>query len=202
MKSWMKPVTAGLLGLALVLGGAQIGSKAVSNANAAAAASSKTGTATEKGFGGDVKVTLTVEGKKITKVTIQADKETPEVGGAAAKKLQEQMLAKQNVELDAIAGASHTSAAVLAAAKAALAQTGLKPSDLQTVTTGGKVQTATADVVIVGGGTSGTAAALAAVQNGAKVIVLEKTSAMGGLLNYAMGIAGTETSLQKRPEKP
>ncbi|GIP50330.1 hypothetical protein J53TS2_39210 [Paenibacillus sp. J53TS2] len=200
MKSWIKSVTAGLLGLALVLGGAQIGSKAVSDVNAAAAqgASSKTGTATEKGFGGDVKVALTVDGKKITNVTIQADKETPEVGGAAAKKLQEQIVAKQNVELDAIAGASHTSAAVMAAAKAALAQTGLKPSDLQTVTTGGKVHTATADVVVVGGGTSGTAAALAAVQNGAKVIVLEKTSAMGGLLNYAMGIAGTETSLQKK----
>lgn len=201
MKSWLKPFTVGLLGVTLILGGAQIGGYAstsyAKSDDLAQASSTKTGTATEKGFGGDVKVTLTVDGNKITNVVIQADKETPGVGGAAAKKLQEQILAKQNVEPDAVAGASHTSAAVIAAAKAALAQTGLKPSDLQKVTTNVQNETASADVVVVGGGTSGTAAALAAAQGGAKVIVLEKTSAMGGLLNYAMGIAGTETSLQK-----
>lgn len=201
MKSWLKPLTVGLLGVTLILGGSQIGgytsTSYAKSDDLAQASSTKTGTATEKGFGGDVKVTLTVDGNKITNVVILADKETPGVGGAAAKKLQEQILAKQNVEPDAIAGASHTSAAVIAAAKAALAQTGLKPSDLLKVTTSGQNETASADVVVVGGGTSGTAAALAAAQGGAKVIVLEKTSAMGGLLNYAMGIAGTETSLQK-----
>lgn len=199
LKVW-KSCSVLLLGAALVLGGCQGGNDENAEGSqlaAEAAAGALTGTATEKGFGGEVKVTLTVEDKRITVLSVDAPDETPDVGGAAAKKLEQQMLERQDVELDAVAGASVTSKAVLAAALAALEQTGVKPSELASVTVEAQHDTAEADVVVVGGGTSGTAAALAAAQAGAKVIVLEKTSAMGGLLNYAMGIAGTETKLQE-----
>lgn len=157
---------------------------------------STSATVTEEGFGGEVSVKLTVENNKITALEITADKETPDVGGAAAKKLQEQILAQQNVNVDAVSGATKTSTAVLKAVQSALQETGVKPEDLPTVKVESNNETIETDVVVVGGGTSGMSAALAAAQGGAKVIVLEKTSGLGGLLNYAMGIAGTETKLQ------
>lgn len=53
------------------------------------------------------------------------------------------------------------------------------------------------DVVVIGGGTSGTCAALAAAQAGAKTVVVEKTGSTGGLSNYSTFIFGAQTSLQK-----
>jgi fumarate reductase flavoprotein subunit len=53
------------------------------------------------------------------------------------------------------------------------------------------------DVVVIGSGTSGTCAALAAAQNGARTIVIEKTDITGGLSNYSTFIAGAQTALQK-----
>lgn len=53
------------------------------------------------------------------------------------------------------------------------------------------------DVVVIGAGTSGTCAALSAAQQGAKVVIVEKTKVTGGMSNYSRMIAGTNTSLQK-----
>lgn len=53
------------------------------------------------------------------------------------------------------------------------------------------------DVVVVGGGASGLAAAITAAEKGAKVIVLEKANTTGGCANMAMGLLGVESKLQK-----
>ena len=53
------------------------------------------------------------------------------------------------------------------------------------------------DVVVVGGGASGLAAAITAAENGAKVMVLEKANTTGGCANMAMGLLGVEYKLQK-----
>lgn len=53
------------------------------------------------------------------------------------------------------------------------------------------------DVIIVGGGASGLAAAIAAAEKGANVIVLEKANTTGGCANMAMGLLGVETKPQK-----
>ena len=53
------------------------------------------------------------------------------------------------------------------------------------------------DVVVIGGGTSGTCAALSAAQNGARTIAIEKSSITGGMANVSRCIAGTDTALQK-----
>lgn len=60
-------------------------------------------------------------------------------------------------------------------------------------------QTKTADVVIVGAGAAGLAAAIEAVDNGAEsVIILEKTSTTGGSLNFTGGtMSGAETIIQE-----
>ncbi|MEG0165359.1 FAD-binding protein [Anaerorhabdus sp.] len=60
-------------------------------------------------------------------------------------------------------------------------------------------ETKTADVIIVGAGGAGLAAALSAVENGAEsVIILEKTGTTGGALNYTSGsMSGANTIIQK-----
>lgn len=53
------------------------------------------------------------------------------------------------------------------------------------------------DVIVVGGGASGLAAAISAAEKGANVIVLEKANTTGGCANMAMGLLGVETKPQK-----
>lgn len=53
------------------------------------------------------------------------------------------------------------------------------------------------DVIIVGGGAAGMAAAISAAEQGAEVIVFEKANTTGGCANMAMGPLGVETKMQK-----
>ncbi len=55
------------------------------------------------------------------------------------------------------------------------------------------IQNREADVVVVGGGSAGLAAAIRATQNGAKVILLEKEPKFGGASNHAEGLFGIMT---------
>ena len=73
-----------------------------------------------EGFGGTVTVTITVSDSKIEKVDVAGDKETESIGGAALGTLAEKIMEKQSAEIDAVAGASVTSAAVKEAAAAAI----------------------------------------------------------------------------------
>ncbi len=54
------------------------------------------------------------------------------------------------------------------------------------------------DFAIVGGGTAGLAAAVQAIQGGAKVIVLEKQAKVGGTGNFCEGVFAAESKIQKR----
>ena len=79
-------------------------------------------TATEKGFGGDVTLTVTVSRGKIKDVEIVGDGETPSVGQAAIPRLAEAIKESQSADIDAVSGASFTSKAVISAAGQALAR--------------------------------------------------------------------------------
>ncbi|MDR0720756.1 MAG: FMN-binding protein, partial [Treponema sp.] len=130
------------------------------------------------GHSGDVKVTIKVENGVLSDVQVEALGETPDLGGAAAKKLEARILETQSVDIDAVSGASVTSAAVLAAARACVVEAGLVS---RTPVPGEDVTIDGYDVVVVGGGASGFAATLAAQEKGAKVLVLEQTGQLGGL---------------------
>ncbi|MCM1231823.1 MAG: FAD-dependent oxidoreductase [Ruminococcus flavefaciens] len=75
-----------------------------------------------QGFGGAVKVTITVDANSITDVTIAGDSETPEIGGAALEELAEQVKTAQGADIDGVSGASLTSAGVKEAVADAIAQ--------------------------------------------------------------------------------
>lgn len=91
---------------------------------ALAESSAKTASATAKGFGGDITVTLTVENGALTSVQIEGANETEGVGARAVELLGDTMVAANSVEVEAISGATVSSNAILAAAAEALAATG------------------------------------------------------------------------------
>mgnify|MGYP001068439371 FL=1 len=130
-----------------------------------------------KGFGGTVTATVTVEGGKLTACTLEGKDETPSIGGAALDTLKEQVLTVGGAEIDGFAGASLTSKGVKEAVAAALAQAGGSAVEENTVAA---LQNTETDVLVIGGGGAGLSAALSAAQNGAKVILVEKLSALGG----------------------
>lgn len=90
------------------------------------AGASGTYSATAKGYHGDVTVTLTIKDGALTDVKAEGKEETPEVGGRALELMPKSMLAANSVEVDGVSGATHTSDAILKAAKDALAQSGGK----------------------------------------------------------------------------
>jgi fumarate reductase flavoprotein subunit len=88
-------------------------------------------TATSMGFHGIVSVTLDVADKKLTTVSAMGNDETVGLGTLALDLMPEEMLKANSIEVDVITSATHTSLAVLEAAKKALAQAGLTNEDLQ-----------------------------------------------------------------------
>lgn len=80
----------------------------------------ETAVGTAKGFGGDVTVTLTLDGGVITECVIEAADETPSIGGVALETLAAQVVAANGAEIDGVAGATYTADGVKGAVKAAL----------------------------------------------------------------------------------
>lgn len=89
-----------------------------------AAVHTVTTSGTAKGFGGDVTVSITVDGGVITVCDIVGKDETREVGGAAIEKLSG-MIVEANGKVDGISGATVTSNAVMTALQSALIDAGL-----------------------------------------------------------------------------
>ncbi len=81
----------------------------------------KTASATAKGFGGDITVTLTVNTEKgaITACEIVGDGETPSVGGRAVAEMPAQFVEAGSLQVDGVSGATVSSTAIKNAATAA-----------------------------------------------------------------------------------
>ncbi|MBL8966446.1 MAG: flavocytochrome c [Spirochaetaceae bacterium] len=119
--------------------------------------------------GGELTVTVTVKKSKIASVAVKAT-DSAGISDAAIAKIPAAIVKAQGVEVDAVAGASETSEAIKAAAAKALAGATLYPV----------ASTMKTDVVVIGGGNAGLAAAVEAANAGAKVILVEKMAFLGG----------------------
>lgn len=75
---------------------------------------------TAEGFGGPLKVEVTVEKGSITKVVVLENDETPFIAKDALVKIPEAIVAAQSWEVDILSGATVTSKAIMAAVEAAL----------------------------------------------------------------------------------
>ncbi|MFD3261085.1 FAD-dependent oxidoreductase [Paenibacillus lentus] len=156
-------------------------------------------TAAAKGYHDDVKVEVTVdETGKITELIAKADGETPKIGGEAAPKMVENIKNSQRLDCDVISGATLTSTAILAATEDALKQAGVDVTKIKAEEVAkGENEEVSVDVAIVGAGASGTAAAAAAIDGGAKVLMVEKTNNVGGISKFfAGGPFAVESHLQ------
>ena len=146
-----------------------------------AMAEAVTGEATAQGFGGEVKVTVTVDNGVITNVTAVGADETPAIGGVAMEKLAAAMMENNTVNVDAMTTATVTSNAVLSAAAEAIKAAGLNVEDFSAaVAETAEDATYHADIVIVGAGGAGMTSALTAAAEGKSVIIVESQPIVGG----------------------
>ena len=140
-------------------------------------------TATAKGFGGDVSVTLTLTDGAITGCTAEGKDETEGVGSQAIAKMPGEIAESGSIAVDGVSGATVTSTAIKEAAAAALTAAGLNPDDYKTAvekTGSAEDSTVEADVVVVGAGGAGMTAAITAAGEGKSVVILESQSMVGG----------------------
>ena len=140
-------------------------------------------TATAKGFGGDVSVTLTLTDGVITGCTAEGKDETEGVGSQAIAKMPGEIAESGSIAVDGVSGATITSTAIKEAAAAALTAAGLNPDDYKTAVendASAEDSTVDADVVVVGAGGAGMTAAITAAAEGKTVVILESQSMVGG----------------------
>ena len=140
-------------------------------------------TATAKGFGGDVSVTLTLTDGVITGCTAEGKDETEGVGSEAIAKMPGAIAESGSIAVDGVSGATITSTAIKEAAAAALTAAGLNPDDYKTAVendAAAEDSTVDADVVVVGAGGAGMTAAITAAAEGKSVVILESQSMVGG----------------------
>ncbi len=172
--------------------GASVTSAAVKTAAEAAIAAAQgggaelaftPGTYTESVMGRNAALTVTVTlgENTIDSVEITEHSETPYVAGVALERIPAQIVEKQTTKIDAVTGATVTSSAIKSAVNAAIEEAGASAAALPD----GYAQPQdpieeTADIIVVGGGGAGMSAAVSALENGASVIVIEKTAMLGG----------------------
>ena len=147
----------------------------------------------KQGFGGPVKVAVTVSESEIISVEISGETETPALGGVAVATMGEAIVAAQTPHVDGVSGATVTSTAIIAAASEALEQAGADLAMLDA----NRRDTAEAaekedremetELVIVGAGGAGMAAAIMAKQAGIDFVILEKMPYVGGNTTKATG---------------
>lgn len=142
-------------------------------------------TATAKGNNGDVTVEVTFDSDAIKSIKIKEHGETPGISDAPIAKIPESIIANQSLKIDAITGATNTSNAILNAVADAVNQAGgdveaLKNVEVADNEAAGEAVVKEADVIVVGAGGAGLAAAVSAAEEGASVIVIEKNAYIGG----------------------
>ena len=151
--------------------------------------------ATAKGIGSDVKVTMTFDANSITDVEIDVSGETKGIGAEIGEQMQDAILSAQSADVDAVSGATVTSDAIRQAAAACIEQasgeavTLTEKSEAPSDWLGEAPEIAEADikeeleteVLVVGCGTGGWIATMTAAEEGARVLVIEKRETPTGI---------------------
>ncbi|NLG86497.1 MAG: RnfABCDGE type electron transport complex subunit G [Firmicutes bacterium] len=74
------------------------------------------------GFGGDIKVKVTITGGQVVDIQVVEDSETPDIGGRALPKISEKIISAQDVNVDNVSGATYSSEGLKAAVTDALSK--------------------------------------------------------------------------------
>ena len=142
------------------------------------------GYAATEGDGEAVQIEVEFDADKIVSVKVVDHEESEGIGTNAIDKLPDEIVEGQTLDLDAVAGATYTSNAILEAVEDTVVQAGGDVDSLKASSNkdeGEKIdQEMETDVVIVGAGGTGLAAAASAHENGADIIIIEKLGIKGG----------------------
>lgn len=132
---------------------------------------------------GQVVVEVTIEDGKITAIDYVQYPETENITIVAKERIPAQIIEHQTLDVDIATGATFASNAIMSAVKNAVKASGQEIAALTAEpyrAQPGADETWDTDVLVMGGGGAGFAAAITAAQNGAKVILIEKSSVLGG----------------------
>lgn len=155
-------------------------------------------TGVAKGMNGDVTVEVKVASDKIESVVVTDHKETPGISDPAIENVPSAIVEKNSTEVDIVAGATITSEAIINAVAQAMDKASGKVVDDNTGDEKNELAFTDPDVIVIGAGFSGMNAALEACENGAKVMLIDKNSDMGGSIRYAGGtLSGAGTQMQE-----
>ena len=140
--------------------------------------------ATAEGYNAPVSLDVTFDEGAITDITVTSSAETAQVGTVAYDIMIPEILECNGIGVDSVSGATFTSRALKTAVTDAAEQAGV--SDMDAFKANTVVHEAqdpiegTWDVVVVGAGGAGIAAAAQAAQNGNTVLLIEKNAQVGG----------------------
>ncbi len=158
-------------------------------------------TATAAGRNGDITLTVTFSENAVEDIQIE-DEETPTIGEAAMDEMKTQVLESQTLSPDAVTGATVSCGAFQTALLDAASQAGLTAASVPDTDAAPEEKVdysvTEADLIIVGAGGAGMTAAHTAMENGASVILIEKSGVVGGnSLCSAMGINASGSQVQE-----
>ncbi|MGE5632720.1 MAG: flavocytochrome c [Caulobacteraceae bacterium] len=184
----LKRVVALCLAIVMVLLMGACQSKAVNGSN------SGTFTGESKGKNGPIKVEVKIEKGEIKDIKVIENHES-DFTKNVFEELPKSMIAANSADVEVISGATLASNAIIEAVKDAVKKSGITLIAKNTSQDIKKVEDTSTDIAIIGSGGAGLTAAIEATKDGAKVIVVEKNSFMGGNTNFATGgmnAAGTK----------
>ena len=165
------------------IAGANAADYATPKKNAGATYAAGTYSSSAQGRNGLVSLAVTFSDTAITKIEVTGHAETAGISDAAFE-IPDAIIEYQSLGVDTVSGATLTSNAILNAVADCVKQAGGDVEALKAAPAGEKkidaLETSTVDVLVVGGGGAGLSAALSAAQGGAKVVLVEKLSALGG----------------------
>ena len=148
-------------------------------------AMAETYSATGNGYHGEMTVNVTIEDGKITDVELGDNHETNVVIDRAFPVIRERILEANTADVDSVTAATFSSYAIKTAVADAMQQAGLEAPKVamqNAEKTATERAAESCDIVIVGGGTAGLAAAVSAKQTNAdkNVILVEKLDILSG----------------------
>lgn len=140
---------------------------------------------TAPGHNGDLPMVVTLSTDRIESIDIDTEGESEGIADVVFKRIPSQILEGQTLNVDLISGASVTSNGVIDGVAKAIKMAGANPDVLRkrpkapSVLDNSDAQYVT-DVVVVGAGGAGLSAAASILQEGKRVVVVEKFPAVGG----------------------
>lgn len=150
-------------------------------------------TVTTPGMKGDMTVEVTFDESSIKDIKVTDHKETFGIGygleTTPIETVPAQIIETQSLDIDAVTGATLTSRFLVNAVSDAVGQAGGDVEALKATRErpAPEDQTYDVDVVVVGGGTAGLAAAIEAAEQNANVLLLEKQGIVGGATTRSGG---------------